>query len=1162
MPEDRREALRKIQRHRKESLSIASQEYEQHHPPNSTFDAKASLRQFDASDFHDDPNNTTAGGDPLQSRTNTLKLILYDLNSAIAPREIRLLALRSALDEFDHDEELYHDQELEYRADHILLQKLCYALSIGEKEEEVGYICAAMEMVYRAGKKRLAKSFHEICECLLPLFVEIIRRPAMVEMERVVSDDEEEEEEMEEVKDEEILLRGIEPNDQFDPYAPAPSLGEDDESAESVSIPAGTGEYMDHIHKMKDMGNTDNESEKVQDTNLIPRPVDLSGGTMVEASSNPVMPTSNVQERQYTPEELYALAHQIHNMEAQQASRQQLQTTVSATMPSVSRMDTGNNSLVPVQPVLNGAPAPTGTQLVPLAPQDPNMTYQAPQAYSAAPNASQMPQPYAGSTIPQALPPNSAMVAFSADQMTQPYAGSAVPQSLPPNSAMLAPHSGQISQPHAGSHIPHAPPGQMPQPYAVSNISQALPPNSAMVAPNARQVTHPNAGLPPNSAMSVPNAGQMVVQPTQMPPNQVGPVTAPVSILSQEIVSVAPQLGDATQTDEEALRLRGGGENDSQNSEEDNGSQGVAHHFDKLYEEANKNFPSAASYDDYISETGHVSLETEGVDPHLNVDVLLDGSDITGDSESIRRLRASGGSNQMNVEEFSGQPGYDAGGTFADNYSAYINEQTAPTDNPPGYDADGNFADNYSAYMNAQAASNDGQPGYDADGNFADNYSAYMNAQAASNDAQANYNADYSEYLDKEARNFEQPMAEHEFKRNEHMDNASNPFAPNEFDIDDASNPFADMRSREGELDRSKRSQGDNSRAKDPPAQDGGHQHSRTDDTDIPTHIGDDQGSLSASLRSGLTNDFTYDPTSRKMDKKATMQDYSGTDRILFEQALEEHPNEDDYGDGVHGQPYDTGYESTDLSNNMQVNPSEDWAETSESSHSQGVYSVPTFNPENEQFQRRESELSNDSYFDESKFSESRGGNTLHVVHEEDDDHEDMAYAEENRGQEAYEDNYDDDIFQFQEPTMAKPIPTESFGTRYVAKEMACPLAVRKVLRILRYFSRVLSAMEQLAQQPGLVDALLYQMTRNPHTSDDEDEISARIDAIACLVNLACAEENKIMLVYHPGLLDAVIDIANYDPIEEAREHASIVMMNLVSAITYGATIVFVLFDI
>lgn len=42
--------------------------------------------------------------------------------------------------------------------------------------------------------------------------------------------------------------------------------------------------------------------------------------------------------------------------------------------------------------------------------------------------------------------------------------------------------------------------------------------------------------------------------------------------------------------------------------------------------------------------------------------------------------------------------------------------------------------------------------------------------------------------------------------------------------------------------------------------------------------------------------------------------------------------------------------------------------------------------------------------------------------------------------------------------------------------------------------------------------------------------------------------KNKIMLVYHPGLLDAVINIANHDPIDEAREHAAIVLMNLAYA--------------
>jgi hypothetical protein len=235
---------------------------------------------------------------------------------------------------------------------------------------------------------------------------------------------------------------------------------------------------------------------------------------------------------------------------------------------------------------------------------------------------------------------------------------------------------------------------------------------------------------------------------------------------------------------------------------------------------------------------------------------------------------------------------------------------------------------------------------------------------------------------------------------------------------------------------------------------------------------------------------------------------------------------------------YDEVYGNDDMN---RVQHPQGWAETSESSQSNEVYTVPTFNPEVQMYPRRDSELTGDSQYDESRFDESRAGSTLHVVEEEiDEQHDEMEYDD------GHHDEYEDDIFQFQEPG-ARPMPSKSFTTHYIEKEIFCPLAVRKVLKILRYFSRVLSAMEQLAQQPGLVDALLYQMTRNPYTSDDEGEIAARIDAIACVVNLACAEENKIMLVYHPGLLDAVVNIANHDPIEEAREHAAIVMMNLVS---------------
>ena len=124
------------------------------------------------------------------------------------------------------------------------------------------------------------------------------------------------------------------------------------------------------------------------------------------------------------------------------------------------------------------------------------------------------------------------------------------------------------------------------------------------------------------------------------------------------------------------------------------------------------------------------------------------------------------------------------------------------------------------------------------------------------------------------------------------------------------------------------------------------------------------------------------------------------------------------------------------------------------------------------------------------------------------------------------------------------------------------PIAIGRSLQVLRYFSRVLSAMVQLAHHPGMLDALVYQLERQPYGKhkqhfyeypngeprqvEEMDEMqAARIDAIATIVNLACAEENKCKIANHRGLLDSVTSVAHFDDSEEAREHAAIVIMNL-----------------
>lgn len=51
--------------------------------------------------------------------------------------------------------------------------------------------------------------------------------------------------------------------------------------------------------------------------------------------------------------------------------------------------------------------------------------------------------------------------------------------------------------------------------------------------------------------------------------------------------------------------------------------------------------------------------------------------------------------------------------------------------------------------------------------------------------------------------------------------------------------------------------------------------------------------------------------------------------------------------------------------------------------------------------------------------------------------------------------------------------------------------------------------------------ALLYHMTKKPHSVDFEDEIASRVDAIAVVVNLACAEEVNLACVLLSALVSA-----------------------------------------
>ena len=132
--------------------------------------------------------------------------------------------------------------------------------------------------------------------------------------------------------------------------------------------------------------------------------------------------------------------------------------------------------------------------------------------------------------------------------------------------------------------------------------------------------------------------------------------------------------------------------------------------------------------------------------------------------------------------------------------------------------------------------------------------------------------------------------------------------------------------------------------------------------------------------------------------------------------------------------------------------------------------------------------------------------------------------------------NYADSLLEM------KPLPVN-------VTEMIGPSesAMNKMLKVLRYFSRVLNAMIPLAHSPGLIDAILYQIQRCSETDSYKgaERTEARIDAIAIVVNLACADDNKVTLTQDSAVLNTVIELARYDTSEKVREHATIVILNL-----------------
>ena len=1084
-----------------------------------------------------------------QNRTDILKLILYDLNSAIAPREIRLMAVHAALEEFDHDDEVLHDEELDLRADHILLQKLTYAMCIDPGSVEVGYICSALEAVYRAGRTRLAQSFHEICDALLPLFVEMIRPPkgAILPGQRgsdgagSVEGESVGESRNNAVSPEHVLERPssprsrpsmdhgegggdhpnmIPPDDHMHqqnqhaeffmeecdsvPGAAGYTYGDfDEESAESVEIPSGgAGEYFDQMNRMSGMTMETEADHHGLGAGSIPGPASVNRTTSEAGGPAP----SETDDKTIPP----GVGEYLEEMKR----RTSADNSASAGMPE--------GGFYANQGAAGGGQQMNDNTLVPHAP--------AVGEHALVLRTGDAPPPPTGNPSSSSQPP----------QSQGPGGGDTERIRMELNAAKEAmQNSGQ------GKRLPIE--SDTPPVYTSQQLTTAVG----------------GSNMPP-----------------PLPPSQEN--------------QLALQGATDVEDDGAPMGLRGGGMEDIEDDDDDDEVNGESkHEEDDQFDSSNVdqsefNGSIADSQDNPFSDTssfknygGSVRSSYSGTaysESKASGEAPMDDQDNPfSDTSSFQHVGNSGAS----VGAFSGAAmsesraggrnnlGNDGGeeDTQDNPFSESSSFQNFGGSSVGGYSESRSHGARSTLSFKSSVGPEGGPTGSTSQGaSEFDEHGGFVGAapEIFAGHDDSNYGGSsvggYSESRSHGARSFAPS-----FKSSVGPGGATGSISGQGYNDEDTAveheGDAASFRNPGGASvgGFSERSRGSGvgmgTNESLPPNQD--DPAGPPDHNDNPGF--DEQGGYSGATPEIFTgyNDEGGDESyaERKSRDYADQSQRSYADRSA--------PS---YGGS--GSEYYRGAEQDEQSGYSSA-PGFEGVNRHTSNHP-----VSDANPSN----RRQSELTDDwdesdrhSQFNEEKSNnmympgQSSSGMGMMPGQENNpphpeyyppqpnpdgqyqiDDEQESKYSEY-----AYENNphgvmQDEDIFQFKEPQL--PMTSQDyFNYNEPVEGEICPLAVRKVLKIMRYFSRVLSAMEPLAQHSGLVDALLYHMTKKPHSVDYEDEITSRVDAIAVVVNLACAEENKIMLVYHPGLLDAIINIANHDPIDEAREHAAIVLMNLVS---------------
>eukprot|EP00578_Thalassiosira_sp_NH16_P026118 CAMPEP_0181095532 /NCGR_PEP_ID=MMETSP1071-20121207/10565_1 /TAXON_ID=35127 /ORGANISM="Thalassiosira sp., Strain NH16" /LENGTH=1590 /DNA_ID=CAMNT_0023177911 /DNA_START=86 /DNA_END=4858 /DNA_ORIENTATION=+ len=1278
------------------------------------------------------------GGDPTgggANRTDILKLVLYDLNSAIAPRDIRLMAIHSALEEFDHDDEVLHDEELELRADHILLQKLTYATSVDPRSAEVGYICSAMEAVYRAGRARLAQSFHEICDALLPLFVEMIRPPpghvpagaggtgrhddegnATGEGRGVDGNDvdalpnagsgehrhhpPDSDQQQQAARRSELSGSGYFVQQSYGDY--------DEESAESVEIPSGTGEYFEEMSS--DRGNFAgiDKSESTAGIN-VPAGTKAYFDEIEEMKRRAAEGTGGVgtaqQQQQHGggggshvdntapgagaqqattmqggavgfPEPPDGLEHALvlrppgpaytHNAAGPVAVPSDPSIQGGAQNPRHGANGTGNiqgqgqqqttedgirqdlenaKQAMKNQTQHRSAPPPTGERLS--IDDQPQAMHDIRQDLKDAKRAmsSQTVHP-TGNRLsiddqPQAtvLPKSQAAAYHPAGQMHghHPTASDLDGMKrLSIESVEAPPNPPAVDGLHGGGMHYHKLPSiesmatTQPMNNTEANISGRVPYVKQLsiegMSTSDQQQHQQHSGLSPDLPMSrVSEGGESERGASDIDEDE----TAPRSMRGGGEGEASPYGGDTGSVDESnrddesevtveshILSLRGGGGGGVGEDEDDHtlrDSQGSAlPNFD----------PSAffqSELDDKIRESA-TSAATEDFEGGGGAEIGGEGSVDRGapnfsafpaEFNDLVYNSATGGSSVAGGSAAEYQESQD--NPFSDTNSFYGTDHSKASFSRQRFGGGGGSSvgggSSYRGY--------DVGDGSSVGGPYSD--TAYSeSAKSVARGGLSQYGSDVSSSFKNYGR--ASSTASKSFignvdeEHNEDNMSAHNPFS------DTASYRSSNFGMAGGSSVYSRSDLGGDGnksiRAGGSSVFSGSHYGSSKGMGQIDEY-GDEGGGMGGggSAYGDVTNEYDNGEDPAAAPDRPTFDEHGGyrAPAVFAGYDDDTQADGDDYDQRRRGvtsyeqsgaASYDqqSGYGGSSHLAGSEYAPSSHEGYSDEINHHQnGEYERYGYSNDHPNSQRQSASTSewdeqsgrasSQGFADHDGANKSSGmfmasGNnglglmseleehlpplgapqlyppekTMHPGQFHTDDEQESKYSDypfetdDGGGQPLIQQQphsgvvQEEDIFQFKEPRLSMTPQQDYLNYSDPVEGDICPLAVRKVLKILRYFSRVLSAMEILAQHTGVVDALLYHMTKKPLSVDYDDEISSRVDAIAVVVNLACAEENKIMLVYHPGLLDAVINIANHDPIDEAREHAAIVLMNLAYA--------------